>query len=98
MLTTFELDECVIDALRAGASGVALNRRPLEEVLEALRVVASGDGFLGRPLRAALPLTPLSSLRRPGANRSRIGIFLGQLVFGVLGVLSMSAEYGTGTI
>jgi hypothetical protein len=30
--------------------------------------------------------------------RSLIGIFLGQLVFGVLGVLIMSAEYGTGTI
>jgi ABC-2 type transport system permease protein len=31
-------------------------------------------------------------------RRSLIGIFLGQLVFGVLGVLVMSAEYGTGTI
>jgi ABC-2 type transport system permease protein len=31
-------------------------------------------------------------------RRSLIGVFLGQLVFGVLGVLVMSAEYGTGTI
>jgi hypothetical protein len=31
-------------------------------------------------------------------SRSLIGIFLGQLIFGVLGVLVMSAEYGTGTI
>lgn len=31
-------------------------------------------------------------------RRSLIGIFLGQLIFGVLGVLVMSAEYGTGTI
>jgi ABC-2 type transport system permease protein len=31
-------------------------------------------------------------------RRSLIGIFLGQLIFGALGVLVMSAEYGTGTI
>lgn len=31
-------------------------------------------------------------------RRSLIGVFLGQLIFGVLGVLIMSAEYGTGTI
>ena len=31
-------------------------------------------------------------------RRSLIGIFLGQLIFGVLGVLVMSAEYGTGTM
>jgi ABC-2 type transport system permease protein len=31
-------------------------------------------------------------------RRSLVGIFLGQLIFGVLGVLVMSAEYGTGTI
>ena len=31
-------------------------------------------------------------------RRSLIGVFLGQLIFGVLGVLVMSAEYGTGTI
>lgn len=31
-------------------------------------------------------------------RRSLIGIFLGQLIFGVLGVMVMSAEYGTGTI
>jgi DNA-binding NarL/FixJ family response regulator len=46
MLTTFDLDDYVFDALRAGASGFALKRRPLEELLEAIRVVASGDGLL----------------------------------------------------
>lgn len=46
MLTTFDLDEYVFDALRAGASGFALKRRPLEELLEAVRVVASGEGLL----------------------------------------------------
>lgn len=46
ILTTFELDEYVFDALRAGASGFALKSRPLDELLEAIRVVASGDGLL----------------------------------------------------
>jgi DNA-binding NarL/FixJ family response regulator len=46
MLTTFDLDEYVFDALRAGASGFALKRRPLEELLGAIRTVASGDGLL----------------------------------------------------
>jgi DNA-binding NarL/FixJ family response regulator len=46
MLTTFDLDEYVFEALRAGASGFALKRRPLAELLEAIRVVASGDGLL----------------------------------------------------
>ena len=46
MLTTFDLDEYVFEALRAGASGFALKRRPLAELLEAVRVVASGDGLL----------------------------------------------------
>jgi DNA-binding NarL/FixJ family response regulator len=56
MLTTFDLDEYVFEALRAGASGFALKRRPLAELLEAIRVVASGDGLLApsvtRPLIA----------------------------------------------
>lgn len=46
ILTTFDLDEYVFDALRAGASGFALKSRPLEELLAAIRVVASGEALL----------------------------------------------------
>jgi DNA-binding NarL/FixJ family response regulator len=46
ILTTFDLDEYVFEALRAGASGFALKSRPLEELLSAIRVVAAGDGLL----------------------------------------------------
>jgi DNA-binding NarL/FixJ family response regulator len=46
MLTTFDLDEYVFEALRAGASGFALKSRPLEELLNAIRVVAEGDALL----------------------------------------------------
>ena len=46
MLTTFDLDEYVYDALRAGASGFLLKDRPPEELVQAVRVVASGDALL----------------------------------------------------
>ncbi|HUC04166.1 MAG TPA: response regulator transcription factor [Acidimicrobiales bacterium] len=46
ILTTFDLDEYVFDALRAGASGFALKSRPLEELLGAIRVVAAGEALL----------------------------------------------------
>jgi DNA-binding NarL/FixJ family response regulator len=46
ILTTFDLDEYVFRALRAGASGFALKSRPLEELLAAIRVVASGEALL----------------------------------------------------
>jgi DNA-binding NarL/FixJ family response regulator len=46
ILTTFDLDEYVFDALRSGASGFALKNRPLEELLAAIRIVAAGEGLL----------------------------------------------------
>jgi len=46
ILTTFDLDEYVFEALRAGASGFALKSRPLDELLNAIRTVAAGDALL----------------------------------------------------
>jgi DNA-binding NarL/FixJ family response regulator len=46
ILTTFDLDKYVFEALRAGASGFALKSRPLEELLSAIRIVADGDALL----------------------------------------------------
>jgi len=46
ILTTFDLDEYVFDALRAGASGFALKSRPLDELLGAIRVIAAGEALL----------------------------------------------------
>jgi DNA-binding NarL/FixJ family response regulator len=46
ILTTFDLDEYVYDALRAGASGFLLKDRPPEELVSAVRIVASGDALL----------------------------------------------------
>ncbi|MEJ3744460.1 response regulator transcription factor [Actinomycetes bacterium KLBMP 9797] len=46
ILTTFDLDEYVYAALRAGASGFLLKDTPPTDLLAAIRVVATGDGLL----------------------------------------------------
>jgi DNA-binding NarL/FixJ family response regulator len=46
MLTTFDLDEYVYDALRAGASGFLLKNMRRQDLVDAVRVVAAGDGLL----------------------------------------------------
>jgi DNA-binding NarL/FixJ family response regulator len=46
ILTTFGLDEYILDALRAGASGFLLKDAPTQEVIAAVRAVAAGDAVL----------------------------------------------------
>jgi DNA-binding NarL/FixJ family response regulator len=46
VLTTFDLDEYVFGALRAGAAGFLLKDAPRERLLEAIRVVHAGDALL----------------------------------------------------
>jgi DNA-binding NarL/FixJ family response regulator len=46
ILTTFELDEYVFQALRSGASGFVLKRTPAEELISAVRTVAAGEALL----------------------------------------------------
>ncbi len=71
MLTTFDLDEYVYDALRAGASGFLLKDVPAEELIEAVRIVAAGDALiapaitkrlLARFARSAPPRVPDAGL------------------------------------
>jgi DNA-binding NarL/FixJ family response regulator len=70
ILTTFGLDEYIVEALRAGASGFLLKDAPTQEVVHAVRAVAAGDAVLapavtrqlldqvGRRLPAAVSRTP----------------------------------------
>jgi DNA-binding NarL/FixJ family response regulator len=46
VLTTFDLDEYVYDALRAGAAGFLLKDAPPAELAQAIRIVAGGDALL----------------------------------------------------
>jgi DNA-binding NarL/FixJ family response regulator len=46
ILTTFGLDEYIIEALRAGASGFLLKDAPVDELVRAVRTVAAGDAQL----------------------------------------------------
>jgi len=46
ILTTFELDEYVYEALKAGASGFLLKDTPPEDLLEAITVIAGGNALL----------------------------------------------------
>jgi DNA-binding NarL/FixJ family response regulator len=46
ILTTFDLDEYVYEALRSGASGFVLKDDPPEQLLAAIRTVAAGDALL----------------------------------------------------
>ncbi len=46
MLTTFDMDEYVYDALRVGASGFLLKDVPPEQLVDGIRAVAKGDALL----------------------------------------------------
>ncbi len=65
ILTTFDLDEYVFEALRAGASGFALKSRPLEELLSAIRVVAEGEALLAPSVTRRLIAHFSSGARAP---------------------------------
>lgn len=66
ILTTFDLDEYVYSALRAGASGFLLKDTPPADLLAAIRVVAAGDGLLAPSITRRL-IAEFS--RRPEPSR-----------------------------
>jgi DNA-binding NarL/FixJ family response regulator len=70
MLTTYDLDEYIFEALKAGASGFLLKDSPAEELVAAIQVVAAGEALLApsvtRRLIEAFVSVPRVS---PGAKR-----------------------------
>ncbi|MGB9112712.1 MAG: response regulator transcription factor [Acidimicrobiales bacterium] len=68
ILTTFDLDEYVYRALRAGASGFLLKDTPPAQLLEAIRVIAAGDALLSP--RITRTLIEQFTRRRPVTSAS----------------------------
>ena len=66
VLTTFDDDEEVFDALRAGAVGYLLKDAPSEKLVEAIRAAARGESFL-QPSIAAKVVAEFSRLSRAGS-------------------------------
>ena len=54
ILTTFDLDEYVYDALRAGASGFLLKDSPPEQMIAAIHAAAAGDALIAPPITRRL--------------------------------------------
>jgi len=73
VLTTFQADEQVMSALRAGADGFLLKDTPPAEILSAIRLVASGEAMLSpsvtRTLLSHLGGTEVSERRRLASRR-----------------------------
>jgi DNA-binding NarL/FixJ family response regulator len=72
ILTTFDLDEYVYDALRAGASGFLLKDVTAERLFDAVRTIAAGDALLGPTITRRLigeftRLQPKSAAATPAA-------------------------------
>jgi DNA-binding NarL/FixJ family response regulator len=67
MLTTFELDEYVFDALQAGAAGFLIKDSDPGDMLRAIRLVAAGESLLSPSVtrRVIESFTSRSALRRP---------------------------------
>ena len=86
ILTTFGLDDYIIAALRAGASGFLLKDAPTQEVVDAVRAVAAGDAVLapgvtrqlldqvGRRLPAAVSRAPAGLAELTEREREVLGM------------------------
>ncbi|MEU8177213.1 response regulator transcription factor [Microbispora hainanensis] len=66
MLTTFELDEYVFEALRGGASGFLVKDTEPAELIQAVRVVASGDALLSPGVTRRLIAEYVARAKEPG--------------------------------
>jgi DNA-binding NarL/FixJ family response regulator len=63
ILTTFDLDEYVYDAIRAGASGLLLKDVTAERLFDAVRVIAAGDALLAPAITRRL-ISEFAAMRR----------------------------------
>jgi DNA-binding NarL/FixJ family response regulator len=89
MLTTFDMDEYVYDALRAGASGFLLKDVPPEQLVAGIRAVASGDALLAPSVTRRVIE---EFVRRPPASVRTLPPKLGDLTARELEVLKLIAR------
>ncbi|WP_409234877.1 response regulator [Streptomyces sp. PA5.6] len=89
VLTTFDLDEYVYDALRAGASGFLLKDASADQLAEAVRVVAAGDALLAPGITRRL-IAEFS--RMDGGTRGPLKPRVGELTGRETEVLALIAQ------
>jgi DNA-binding NarL/FixJ family response regulator len=89
MLTTFDLDDYVYSALRAGASGFLLKDAPAEQLVGAVRIIADGDALLA-PSVTRLLIDEVS--RRPTVDAATVAPGLADLTERELEVLKLIAR------
>ncbi len=77
ILTTFDLDEYVYEALRSGASGFLLKDGPVDQLLSAVRVVARGDALLAPRITRRL-IAEFSRRPHSGALPDRLETLTGR--------------------
>ncbi len=68
MLTTFELDEYVFEAIRCGASGFLVKDTEPEELVRAVRAVVEGDALLSPGVTRRLIAEFAARSKEPAAN------------------------------
>jgi DNA-binding NarL/FixJ family response regulator len=73
ILTTFDLDEYVYQALAAGASGFLLKNAPPEQLIDAVRVVAAGDALLSPSITRRV-IEQFTRLPPPGGTDVLVGL------------------------
>jgi DNA-binding NarL/FixJ family response regulator len=88
MLTTFDMDEYVYDALRAGASGFLLKDVPPEQLVEGIRAVGNGDALLAPSITRRL----IEEFVRSGPARTEPPAAVGELTQRELEVLQALAR------
>jgi DNA-binding NarL/FixJ family response regulator len=88
MLTTFDMDEYVYDALRAGASGFLLKDVPPEQLIDGIRAVANGDALLAPSITRRL----IEEFVRSGPARTEPPSGLVELTSRELEVLQLIAR------
>lgn len=94
ILTTFDLDEYVHEALRAGASGFLLKRTPAADLVAGVRVVAAGEALLAPSVTRRLLTTFAQHRQVPAADHATALEALTEREREVLGLMAQGLSNG----